>query len=121
MDIRISFLKAQTKLTAEQSKILRKYEKHCQRHATATRGFSNSKSENHWDRRREDAYVERKRIGQEARYIGLAAAYAKGRVYSDVEQWTRPNNQPNTGMVFEKLNEFGFKVDPVHVQNWLEI
>lgn len=121
MDIRISFLKAETKLTAEQVKILRKYEKFCQRNGTINRGFSNSKEENIWDRRREDGYVERKRIGQEARYLGLASAYAKGKVYSNVERWTRPNNVPDVGRVFEKLTEFGFRVNPVHLQEWLEI
>ena len=120
MDIRINFLRAQTKLTAEQSRILRRYEKHCQRHGAMIRGFSNAKEENLWDRRREDAYTERKRVGQESRYLGLASAYARGKDYSVVEKWTRPNNAPSTGKVYEKLIEFGFNVDPVELQLWLE-
>lgn len=120
MDIRIAFLKEQGKLTAAQSRILRRYEKHCQRHGALMRGYSNSKEENLWDRRREEGYKERKLIGQESRYLGLASAFAKGKDYTKVEKWTRPNNQPKTGKVYEKLLEFGFTVDPVDVQLWLE-
>lgn len=121
MDIRIQFLKAQSKLTTEQSKILRRYEKHCQRHGAMMRGFSNSKEENLWDRRREDAYKFRKETGQESRYIGLARAYALQKDYLTVEQKTKPNNQPRLNRVYEKLVEFGFEnVNPVDLELWLE-
>jgi hypothetical protein len=120
MDLRIQFLKAESKLTTEQARILRRYEKHCQRHSTLMRGFSNSKEENLWDRRREDSYTMRKQIGRESRYLGLAKAYVMKKDYLIVENKTKPNNAPKLSEVYTKLIDFGFEVDPVDVQLWLE-
>lgn len=120
-DVRIQFLKEQAKLNAAQSKILRKYEKHCKRYANETRKESNSKKTNQWDSRREDTYTARKAIGQEARYTHLARAFAIQKDYLDIEHKTKPNNIPHADKLVSKLVEFGFRVNPSDVELWLEV
>lgn len=120
MDIRLQMLKAERKLNAEQSKILRKYEKHCQRHNALQRGYSNSLKRTQWDSRREDAHALRKAIGKDARYMQLARGFVLDKDYRQIENTTRPTNEPKIQEIYTKLIEFGFDVNPVDITFWLE-
>jgi hypothetical protein len=119
MDVRIALLKSKLKHTAEQIRILRRYEKSIKSVAQYYRESQSSKCLD-YDAEREETYLARKELGQIARYEGLAKAFALKKDYARIETKTRDNNKPKLLKILTQLDQWGFDPDVDQVKLWLE-
>lgn len=109
-------MKSEYKSTAEQIKILRKFEKHCKKQANKKR---KDNTYNTWDRNREDTYKSRQHLSKKARYSGLARQFLKGTPYGFVENSNRVNNEAREAEISRVLYEWGINHDVLDLVIWV--